>query len=287
MALDLQSPVKLDSQHKTLGNGFGLSISPKANSFRPPGDHPNEPKGHLNGNLAGPKTRKITNSEVIMIRAPSMTLKSQNSPTSQRAFMRVPISDLYNKEPENKIKKKGSTLCNFEENSPLGQQTDEPIEEDSQFHKYEEKKHDQSIKYNPKMLTHCSTMESSTAMHKTKVNSSNNLNITSSPPEKKKKNLEANKTLKDFGFQNLHSPKGEQQSSSYRKRIKVRQLSITGEAHVAVKPPSSKTHNKFTDAFQKAKVYNDQVILQYQFDKQNEEEERDFCELYEMLQTNM
>lgn len=43
------------------------------------------------------------------------------------------------------------------------------------------------------------------------------------------------------------------------------------------------TKTRLTEAFQKAEIYNDKVVRQINFEKENQEEEKNFQELYEAL----
>ena len=48
-----------------------------------------------------------------------------------------------------------------------------------------------------------------------------------------------------------------------------------------------KTISRFVEAKEKAEIYNDKIVKQYQFDKDNEEEELNFLELCDALQTHL
>ena len=120
-----------------------------------------------------------------------------------------------------------------------------------------------------------STMESSTQL--TKLKSSSNFSMSSIH------NTycfnEAFDRSKAIGYRDNSTPLSD--------ILKQRQFKTKDSGVRPMSNKNSKAVIKFNEAMEKAKIYNDQMIKQYQFDRENEEEEHDFVELCEILQTNL
>ena len=292
---DVATPIKTETLHKTSLNWSNFSSTSKPTTIRTIKLDDNYPEIKLSPNaVLSPRTRKIAGSELILIRTPS--LKNNNSPVSQKSLLKIPISELYRK-AEVKIDRV-NTEYSQKKYSP-SQRNEVDLKKKPSVclnlpsDEYEENLNDSGVKQKNKGITLCSTMESSQT-GKTKISSLTNL---SASPQNKKSSSNAH-TFKELAVHTtLSTPKGDSTKSFKRngryksgggeKNMLSGNSGNSGACTGTAKNKNSKAVNRFTDAVEKAKVYDDGVILQYQFDKQNEEEEHDFLELYELLNNNI
>jgi hypothetical protein len=174
--------------------------------------------------------------------------------------MKIPISDLYS--PQAAQKK--------QEVNDLGFPVEMSPEKNKFFvHIPSENFDEQEIdKEKIKRMGTFSTMESSSQM--TKLKTSGNFSLSTS--------------------QNTYIHDGDK--VKFGSEMSPMFMTKSGSIKVRDKVPvntnkNSKTVVRFNDAVEKAKVYNDQMIKQYKFEKENAEEEADFAELCEILQSNI
>jgi len=217
--------------------------------------------------------KNILKSEVIALRTSPGGIQAAGYGTSYgKPFMKINISDLY-KDPVSKPQRQTgpdvysmNTLQDdhqLKKNRFYANISSENIEDE--FGDQEKVKKNGTV----------STMESSTQL--TKLKSSSNFSMSSIH------NTycfnEAFDRSKAIGYRDNSTPLSD--------ILKQRQFKTKDSGVRPMSNKNSKAVIKFNEAMEKAKIYNDQMIKQYQFDRENEEEEHDFVELCEILQTNL
>ena len=296
--LERNTPIKLDNFQKTFTNGIYPNTMSKSNSVRivKVPDNITDLRIVKNDGV-GLKGITPRGSKVIQIKAPSSGTKSQSS--FKKPFIRVPGRNPAKKNDSPDLEGNSSMppidVDQYDEIKDSSQHEDE----DQTLEPLENSHKDFSSRYRNKAITLCSTMESSTQIPKTKLTSLNNLNLSEASPmeSNNNQNSEISSAMKDTLSRNFNETPKASPTKSSRKYVRISNINKKTETVppvISVNPivqtnniKCSKTMNKFADAMEKAKVYNDQVVLQHQFDVQNEEEERDFNELYELLQYNI
>jgi len=282
--LDGSSPLKTENLHKTSLNWSNYSPTNKQSSVKTIKLDDNYPEIKLSANaVVSPRTRKIASSELLLIKSPSLKITKQNS------LIKIPLCDLQRK-AEIPLERVHTDYCQkkYSPSQRNGTYSHTDLRKKDALclnlpsDEFEENLNDSGAKLKNKGITLCSTMESSQVGKTTLTN-------LSASPQNKKSMINA-QTLKELAVHTtLSSPKGDSTKSFKRNgRYKSGDKNIGSGAWTGTaKSKNSKAVHRFTDAVEKAKEYDDGVILQYQFDKQNEEEEQDFLELCEMLQTQI
>lgn len=212
--------------------------------------------------------KQIFKQDMISLRAPVNAFqRTSTAAGQQRQFMKIPIADLYT----------ASVQQNFHravDNDAYGIKTMTectPVEKNNLFSNISNENIEEVVSTGKtKRAGTFSTLESSSQL--TKLKNSSNFSLSTSQntyiavdSEKGKSGIDPNT------HQDIKSPNG----------LKVREkVPLTRNA-------TSRKVTKFNEDVEKAKIYNDQMIKQFQFEKENEEEEHDFAELCEILQSNI
>lgn len=272
--LGLHSHLKLESQPKSRSEEVNIVTTSRGKAPKL-ADSPLEENQNKHETMVSPLTRRVGKSQTILIKMKNGCVVDSNSP-----FLRIPVSDLYNENSKGSV----NTASVDNDNPVLSEQS--PVNPPCLLlDEAEEEQYESTEKDKASALTLCSTMESSGQLHGSKGGSLSHLSLASSPADQHRK-LGPCKTLKDIGIKTAFNSPKSSSITTIRRHVKVRSPS-NGSDECASARKSSKAVNKIAEACEKAKLYNDQVILQHQFEIQDEEEERDFCELYEMLQSNV
>lgn len=212
--------------------------------------------------------KTIFKQEMISLRAPSNAFQRTSTATGQqRQFMKIPIADLYaasvqqnfHKPPENDA----YGIKNMTENNP--------IETNNFFVNISSDNFEEVVSsIKTKRAGTVSTLESSSQL--TKLKNSSNFSLSTSQTTGIAAEMEKAKT---GSYPNIQPDFKLSGGNKAREKVPLN------------KAPTSKKVTKFNEAMEKAKIYNDQMIKQFQFEKENEEEEHDFAELCEILQSNI
>lgn len=221
---------------------------------------------HLNDNNNNQK--QLFKQDVISLRAPVNAFqRTSTAAGQQRQFMKIPIADLYTASVQQNFHRtvdndaygiKTMTECTpAEKNNLFSSTSNENIDDVASTGK-------------TKRAGTFSTLESSSQL--TKLKNSSNFSLSTSQNTYIGVDFEKAKSGNDPNIQpDVKSPNG----------LKVR------EKMPLMRNATSKKVTKFNEDVEKAKMYNDQMIKQFQFEKENEEEEHDFAELCEILQSNI